>query len=111
MSFTCGYKYNKMSNILTKLRIMSTDFLALRLFCFNIRKHGRQISILNYMWTAVNFIIEGRIVRPQVVHRWFRGMVCKYNEMFYIILKILEYWMILNHFCSVTRIEHKKRVG
>ena len=27
--------------------------------------------ILNYMWTAANFTIEGR-VRPQVVHRWFR---------------------------------------
>jgi len=25
------------------LRIMSTDFLALRLFCFNIRQDGRQI--------------------------------------------------------------------
>jgi len=42
-----------MSNILTNLlketspsrllRIVSTDFLALRLFCFNIRQHGRQI--------------------------------------------------------------------
>jgi len=27
--------------------------------------------ILNYMWTAANFIIEGRI-RPQDVHRCFR---------------------------------------
>jgi len=42
-----------MSNILTNLlketspsrllRIVSTDFLALRLFCLNIRQHGRQI--------------------------------------------------------------------
>jgi len=42
-----------MSNILTNLlketspsrllRIMSTDFLALRLFCFSIRQRGRQI--------------------------------------------------------------------
>jgi len=39
---------------------MSTDFLALRLFCFNIRQHGRHICILNHMWTAANFIIEGR---------------------------------------------------
>jgi len=39
---------------------MSTDFLALRLLCFNIRQHGRQICTSNYMWTAANFIIEGR---------------------------------------------------
>jgi len=42
-----------MSNILTNLlketspprllRIVSTDFLALRLFCFNMHQHGRQI--------------------------------------------------------------------
>jgi len=42
-----------MSNILTNLlnetspsrllRIVSTDFLALRSFCFNIRQHGGQI--------------------------------------------------------------------
>jgi len=32
-----------MSNILTKLRIASTDFLALRLICFNIRQNGRHI--------------------------------------------------------------------
>ena len=41
------------------LRIVSTDFRALRLFCFSIRQHGRQILYLNYMWTAANFIIEG----------------------------------------------------
>jgi len=29
----------------------------------NLRQHGRQIYILNYMWTAANFIIEDRI-RP-----------------------------------------------
>jgi len=34
---------HKISNILTKLRIVLTDFLALRLFCFNIYQHGRQI--------------------------------------------------------------------
>jgi len=38
-----------------------TDFLALRLFCSKRRQHGRQIRILNYMWTAANFIIEGRM--------------------------------------------------
>jgi len=33
--------------------------------------------ILNYiMWTAANFIIEGRM-RPQVVHRCFRPVVPK----------------------------------
>ena len=44
------------------LRIMSTDFVALRLFCFNIRQHGRQILYFkDYMWTAANFIIKGRM--------------------------------------------------
>jgi len=42
---------------------VSNDFLALRLFCFNIPKHGRQTYISNYMWTAANFITEGRM-RP-----------------------------------------------
>jgi len=32
--------------------------------------------ILNYMWTAANFIIEGR-VRPEVVHRWSQPGVSK----------------------------------
>jgi len=36
---------------------MLTDFLVLRLFCFNICQH--KSYILNYMWTAANFIIEG----------------------------------------------------
>jgi len=59
-----------MSNILTNLlnetspsrllRVVSYDFLALRLLCFNKPQHGRQIFILNYMWTAADFIIEGR---------------------------------------------------
>jgi len=62
-----------MSNILTNLlketslsrflHIVSTDFLALRLFCFNIRQQAAKSYILNYTWTAANFIIEGR-VRP-----------------------------------------------
>jgi len=39
---------------------MSTDFLALRLFCFNIRSTAAKSYILNYMWTAANFIIDGR---------------------------------------------------
>jgi len=60
-----------MSNILTNLlketspsRLLRTvwiDFLAFRLFCFNVRQHGRQILYFKYyMWTATNFIIEGR---------------------------------------------------
>jgi len=32
-----------MSNILTKLWIVSTDFLALHLFCFKMCQHGCQI--------------------------------------------------------------------
>ena len=48
------------------LRIVSTDSLAFRLFCFNIRQH--QILYLNNKWTAANFIIEGYML-SQVVHR------------------------------------------
>ena len=40
---------------------VSTDFLVLRLFCFNMHQKGRQSYILNYMWTAANFI-EGRML-------------------------------------------------
>jgi len=40
---------------------VSTDFLALCLFCFNIRQHYRQTLYFKYMWTAANFIIEGRV--------------------------------------------------
>jgi len=43
------------------LRIVSTDFLALRLFCFNIRQHGRQILFLKLHVDGRKFhIIEGR---------------------------------------------------
>ena len=46
------------------LRIVSTDVLALRLFCFKIYAGTAAKSyILNYIWTAANFIIEGRM-RP-----------------------------------------------
>jgi len=48
---------------------MLTDFLALRLFCFNIHKHGRQILYLNLH-------VDGRMhvaVQPQVVHHCFRS--------------------------------------
>jgi len=30
--------------------------------------------ILNFMWTAANFIVEGRM-RPQVVHHWCTPML------------------------------------
>jgi len=48
---------------------MSTDFLALRLSCFHIRQHGRQIL-------SFKLHVDGRKFhyrRPQVVHRWVRG--------------------------------------
>ena len=60
-----------MSNILTKLRIVSTDFLALRLFCFNIRQHGRQILYFklhvddrkfNYRRPQVAYFMCGQLV-------------------------------------------------
>jgi len=38
---------------------MSTDFLALRLFCFNVRQHGHQILYFK-LHVAANFIIAGR---------------------------------------------------
>jgi len=50
---------------------VSTDFLALRLFCFNIRQRGTKSSILNYMWTAANFIIEGRRLCTVALNQWF----------------------------------------
>jgi len=47
-------------------RIVSTDFLALRLFCFNIRQHGRQILYFKLHVNGRKFHYR----RPQVVHRW-----------------------------------------
>jgi len=62
-----------MSNILTNLlkeaspsrllRIVSTDFLAVRVFCFNIASTAAKSYVLSYMWTTANFIIEG-CMRP-----------------------------------------------
>jgi len=52
---------------------VSTDFLALRLFCFNICQHGRQI-----LYFKLGLHVDGRKFhyrRPQVVHRWFSGQV------------------------------------
>jgi len=53
------------------LRIVSTDFLALRLFCFNIRQHGRQILyfILHVDGGKFHYRRLHTAVRPQVVHR------------------------------------------
>jgi len=72
-----------MSNILTNLlketspsrllRIVSTDFLAFRLFCFNICQHGCQILYFKLHVVGWNFnYIKGRIW-PQVVHHCFRS--------------------------------------
>jgi len=70
-----------MSNILTNLlketspfrllRIVLTDFLALRLFCFNIRQHGRQIIYFKSHVDGRKFHYwrPHAAVRPQVVHR------------------------------------------
>jgi len=51
----------------TLLRIVPTDFLALRLFCFNIRQHGGQVLYFNLHVDGCKFLYR----RPQVVHRWF----------------------------------------
>jgi len=48
------------------LRIVSTDFVALRLFCFNMRQHGRQILYFKLHVDGRKFYYR----RPQVVHRW-----------------------------------------
>jgi len=47
------------------LRIVSTDFLALRLFCFNIRQHGCQILYFKLHVDGRKFHYQ----RPQAVHR------------------------------------------
>jgi len=82
MSFACAQKYNKMSNILTillketspsgLLHIVWTDFLTLRLFCFNIRQHGRQILYFKLHVNGRKFHYRKlhAAVRPKVVHRW-----------------------------------------
>ena len=50
---------------------MSTDFLALRLFCFNIRQHGRQILYfkLHVAGRKFHYRRPHAAARPQVVHR------------------------------------------
>ena len=45
------------------LRIVSTDFLPCVCFASIYASTAAKSYILNYMWTAVNFVIEGR-VRP-----------------------------------------------
>jgi len=55
------------------LLIVSTDFLALRLFCFNIRQHGRQILYFKLHVDGHKFHYRRphATVRPQVVHRCY----------------------------------------
>jgi len=77
-----------MSNILTNLlkeaspsrllRIVPTDILALRLFCFKIRQHGRQILYFKLHVDGRKFHYRRlhAAVRPQVVHRY-----CKLSEL------------------------------
>jgi len=70
-----------MSNILTNLLketspsrlllVVSTDFLALRLFCFNMRQHGRQTLYfkLHVYGRKFHYRRPHPAVRPQFVHR------------------------------------------
>jgi len=60
-----------MSDISRLLHIVSTDFLALRLFCFNIRQHGRQILYFKLHVDGCKFRYQRphAPVQPQVVHR------------------------------------------
>jgi len=60
-----------MSNISRLLRIVSTDFLALSLFCFNIHQHGRQILYFNIHVDGRKFHYRRpyAAVQPQVVRR------------------------------------------
>jgi len=60
-----------MSNKAILLHIVSTDFLALHLFCFNIREHGRQILYFNLHVDRCKFHYRRphAAVRRQVVHR------------------------------------------
>jgi len=43
------------------LRIVSTNFLALRSFYLIYASTAAKSYILNCMWTAANFIIKGRM--------------------------------------------------
>ena len=67
------------NKFLTKLRILSTDFLALRLFCFNIRQRGRQTYTPARSYFKLH--VDGRkfhnrrphtVGRPQVVYRCYK---------------------------------------
>ena len=58
------------------LRIVSTYFLALRWFCFNIRQHGRQILYLKFHVDGCKFHYQRpphAAVLSQVVHRCFEA--------------------------------------
>jgi len=78
MSFSCAQKSDKMSNVLTNLlkekfaKHRSNPWLpwsCLRLFWFNIRRHGCQILFFKLHVDGRKFTYR----RPQVVHRWFNG--------------------------------------
>jgi len=77
MPRTCAWKYNKISNISRLLHIVSTDFVALRLFCFNLGQHGRQILyfILHVDGRRFHNQKLHATVRRQVVHRCTRCMI------------------------------------
>jgi len=61
------------------LRFVSTDFVALRLFSFNIRQHDRQILYFKLHVDGRKFHCRRphATVRPQVVHRWPRASKSK----------------------------------
>jgi len=75
---------NKISNILTiliketstsrLLRIVSTDFLALHLFCFSIHQHGCQILYFKLHVDGRKFHYRSlhAAVAAGCVHRWSR---------------------------------------
>jgi len=66
------------------LRIVTTDFLALRLFCFSMRQHGRQILYFKLHVDGRKFYYKRPHAagRPQVVHRCYKQTLaqnCRQN--------------------------------
>jgi len=55
---------------------VSTDFLALRMFCFNFRQHGRQILYFKLHVDGCKFHYR----KPQVVHRCTTQSICFVNK-------------------------------
>jgi len=76
-----------MSNILTNLlketspsrllSIVSTDIFALRLFCFNICQHGRQILYIKLHVDGWKYHYR----RPQVVHRCSTCLIFSFSTL------------------------------